>query len=179
MIPLAIGLGILGVVALRYARHYDGAYAGCGSPWHGHGSPWYGWHHGRAWYHHGRHYGRYARRGGRRWMLHAVLARLDASPAQERAILAEIDKLEEQLHAAHASLRDARGDLAATVRGSTLDEAALGGAVGRLDSAFGDLRATALESLRTIHALLDDTQRARLAELLDGRGGVWHGGPYR
>jgi len=170
MIPLAIGLGILGFVAMRRARHYYGACAGHGSPWHG----WHGWRH----YHHHRHH-RHGHRWHRRWMLHAALARLDASPAQERAIIAELDKVEEQVHAAGGTLREARGDLAATVRGSTLDDAALGAALGRLDSAFGDIRATAIEALRAIHAILDDKQRERLADLLDGRGPVWHGGPYR
>ena len=66
MICLALGLGALGFFAMRRARrcHHGGLHRG----WRGH------------WYHH--HHMR------RRWLLHAMLMRLDATPAQERAISA-------------------------------------------------------------------------------------------
>jgi uncharacterized membrane protein len=112
-------------------------------------------------------------------MLHAALARLDATPAQERAIVAEIDRLTDRVHAAKASLKDARGDLAAAVRGAALDDAALGGALGRADTVTAEIRSAAIDALRGIHAVLDDQQRAQLADLLDRGGGWWRGGPYR
>jgi len=77
MLCLAIGLGILGFAALRRAHRRSYYGGGCGYGWHG---PWSGHHHG------GR--GRWG--GRRRWMMHAALARIDATPAQERAIIAEV-----------------------------------------------------------------------------------------
>ena len=165
MICLAVGLGVLGAIAFRRARrcHRHGGYG-----WHG---P-YGDHHG------GGHRGH---RGGgrRRWMLHAALSRIDATPAQERFIVNELDKLADRVHGAKADLRETRGDLGAAMRGPTLDDAALGAVLGRVDGATGEIRAAAIEALRNIHGVLDEKQRAQLADLLDRGGGWWRTGPYR
>lgn len=158
----AIGLGLLGLVAMRRAHrrcHAHGGYEGYG--WYG---PWSGGHHA----------------GRRRWMLHAALARLDATPAQERVIVGELDKLTERVHAAKSHLGDARGDLAAAIRGTELDDAALGAALGRLDATTGEARAAAIDALRGIHGVLDDKQRTQLADFIDRSGGWWRvRGPYR
>ena len=61
-------------------------------------------------------------------------------------------------------MRDARGDLAAALRGPTLDDAALGAVLGRVDTATGDARTAILEAMRNIHAVLDDRQREQLAD---------------
>ena len=169
MICLAIGLGVLGFVAARKAR-------GCSRGYYGSG-----WHH----HHHGWHRGGW--RGGRRG-LYMALSHLDASPAQERAIIAEVEKLRERLHSAKANLKDGRADLAAAVRGPVLDDAALGAVLGRVDTATGEARSATLDALRNIHAVLDDKQREQVAEILDrgfwgaawrGRRGGGEGGPYR
>jgi uncharacterized membrane protein len=165
MICLALGLGALGFFALhkaRRCRHGYGYGHGCGG--YGH----YGWG-GPPWARHHR-----MRRG-----LHMGLAYLDATPAQERAIVGEIDKLKERLQSARANVKEARGDLAAAIRGPVLDDAALGAVLGRVDGATGEARTAILDAIRAIHAVLDDRQRERLAELLDK--GWWRrgGGPYR
>jgi len=168
MICLAVAIGVLGVAAMRRARRCHG--------YHDHG--WYGpfgyGYHG----HHG-----HGRRGGKaRMMLHALFMRIDASPAQERAIIAEVDKLQERVHGAKAGMRDARGDLAAALRGPVLDDAALGAVLGRVDVATGEARSAVIDALRGIHGVLDDRQRGQIADLLDhgGGGGWWRGfGPYR
>jgi Spy/CpxP family protein refolding chaperone len=169
MICLALGLGALGFVALRKARRCR-HYYGYGSWHHGHGGP-YGWG-GPPWARHGG----FGRRG-----LYMALSHIDASPAQERAIIAEVEKLRDRLKTARVGLKDARGDLSAAIRGSVLDDAALGAVLGRLDGATGEARAAIVEALRNIHAVLDDKQREHLADLID-RGG-WRpaggGGPYR
>ena len=162
MICLAVGLGVLGAIAFRRARrcHHRGGDGGRGP---------YGHHH---W--HGRH------RGPRSWMLHAALERIDASPAQERFIIGELDKLEDRVHAAKANLRDVRGDLGAAVRGPGHDDAALGAVMGKVDSATTEARAAGIDALRAIHGVLDEKQRAMLADLLDrGASGWWRQGPYR
>lgn len=156
MICLALGLGILGFAAMRKARrcHAFGGHHG----WHGH------WHH----HHHS---------WRRSWMLHGLFSRLDASPAQERTIIAEVDKVREKIWQTRRSLRDGRGDLGAAIRGPVLDDAALGAVLGRIDNATGEVRQTILEALRNIHGVLDDRQRSILGEMLDGG---WRGGsPYR
>jgi hypothetical protein len=154
-------------MAMRRARRCHGYYGGgCHSGyrgWHGH---WHGHHH---------------RGGPGRWMLHAALGRIDASPAQERAIIGEIEKLQERVYSAKRNLKDARGDLGAAIRGPVLDDAALGAVLGRVDGATGEARTALIEALRNIHAVLDDRQRAQVAEMLEhGGGGYWRGGgPYR
>ncbi|MEO8842974.1 MAG: periplasmic heavy metal sensor [Kofleriaceae bacterium] len=163
MICLALGLGILGFVAVRRARGYHH----CSSHGGGYGPPWQHWHH-----HGGRHH-----RG-----LYMVFNRLDCSPAQERAIISEVDQLKHKLRDTKWGMRDARGDLAAALRGPTLDDAALGAVLGRVDAATGAARAAVLEAMRNVHAVLDDRQREQLAELLDGGDGGWFkrgGSPYR
>jgi hypothetical protein len=160
----AIALGLMGIFALRRAhrRCHGHGHGGChGHGWHG---PW-----APPWHRHGH----------RRWMLHAALARLDATPAQERVIVGEIDRLIERVRAAKGGLADGRGDLAAAIRGPALDDAALGGALGRADAATAEIRRAAIDALRGIHTVLDDKQRAELADLLDRGGGWWRGGPYR
>lgn len=213
MIALAVGLGVLGLFALRHARRhcYAGYYQhGWYGPWapHGHGCdddacehaagddeerhhhphrrgygpPWMRGRHGRG--------GRWRGRRGR-WMMHAALSHIDATPAQERVIVGEIDKLKERVRAARGGLAEARGDLAAALRGPILDDAALGAVLGRVDGATSEARAAGLDALRNIHAVLDDKQRAQLADLLERRGGGGAGrgggggagwfrmGPYR
>lgn len=166
MICLALGLGILGFAAARKARRCHRGY-GCGGHhgWHG---GWHGWHH----HHHDRGWGR---RG-----LYMALSHIDVSPAQERAIIGEIDRMKDRLHAARTSVKEARPDLAAALRGPSLDDAALGAVLGRMDSATTDARAAIVDALRNIHGLLDDRQRNQVADFLDNswlrRGG---GSPYR
>ena len=167
MICLALGLGALGFMAVRAAHRRA---HGCGS--YGHYGHW------------GRHswHGHYAHSAKKRWMLHAMLARIDATPAQERAIVHELEKLEERLRATKSNLRETRGDLGAALRGPTLDDAALGAVLGRVDGATAEARAAILDALRNLHALLDERQRGQLADLLEsGLHGGWRvgGGPYR
>jgi hypothetical protein len=112
-------------------------------------------------------------------MLHAFLERIDASPAQERAILGELERLEERMHTARRGLFDVRTDLGAAIRGTTLDDAALGAVLGRVDAATTEARAAAIEALRGIHGLLDERQRVELADMLGRTSGSWRRGPYR
>jgi uncharacterized membrane protein len=200
MIALAVGLGVLGIFALRRARRrcYGGGYRAYGwyGPWasadgcgdgdceehgehgeHGYGPPWM----------RGRHH-RHGRRGrwGRRWMMNRALDRIDATPAQERVIVGEIERLQERLRDTRSGLKDARVDLAAALRGPVLDDAALGAVLGRVDGATGEARGAVLEALRNIHAVLDDKQRGLLADMLErrrggggGAGGGFRTGPYR
>jgi hypothetical protein len=169
MTALAIVIFVLGIMALRRAHRWHHGYYGygsCGSFGHGcHSRRWGGWH------------GRHVRE---RMMLHWLFSRIDASPAQERAIIAEVEKLQDRMRAAKAGVHEARGDLAAALRGPMLDDAALGAVLGRVDTATGAARSAVLDALRGVHGVLDDRQRGQLADLLDRGGGWWRGfGPYR
>ena len=187
MIALALGLGVLGFCALRRARRrcYGGGYRSYG--WHG---PWgggdYRGHYDDHDHDHPDDVGDFGPRfrggwrgRGRRWMLHRALSRIDATPAQERAIVAEIEKLQERMRGARGGLKDGRSDLAAAIRNPVLDDAALGAVLGRVDGATGEARAAAVDALRNIHAVLDDKQRAEVAEMIDRGGGWSRRGPYR
>ena len=158
MICLAFGLGVLGLVAARRARcHHHGS-----GGLH-YGPPWARWHDGH--------------RG--RGMLYMMFARIDATPTQERAILHEVATLRARLRDSRATLRDSRGDLAAAMRGSSLDDAALGAVLGCVDAVTTETRGAMLEALRNVHAVLDDHQREKLASLLDGGWFKRGGSPYR
>ncbi len=123
-------------------------------------------------------FGRGRGRSGGKRLLYGIFARLDATPAQERAIIAEIEKLQDRLHGARSKLHDTRGDLAAAVRGTVLDDAALGAVMGRVDDASGEMRAAAIEALRNIHGVLDERRRGALADILE-HGGWWWRRPRR
>ncbi len=89
---------------------------------------------------------------------------------------------EDRIRAAKASAREVRGDLGAAVRGSVLDEAALGAVLGRIDAATAEARAALVDAMRNLHGLLDDRQRAQVADLLEAsvrHGWAEGGGPYR
>lgn len=187
MICIALGLGLVGLIAwkrARWRRRMFGSGYGPGCAGHGCGGPGWGGHGwgGHGWGHH--HHGWSGHRGGRwrrRAFLGFALERIEATPAQERAIVAELDRLEERLRAARGGLGALRGELAEVVRGPVVDDAALAGVTARIDLATGEARAALTDALRGIHALLDDTQRAQVADLL-GRGAPPRGpaaGPYR
>lgn len=151
MICLAAAFGVLGLVAMgRAHRHYHG-------------------HHGYGWYGPFGAVGYDRPHRGRRMMLRALFRRLDATPAQERAIVAEVDKLTDRMHGAKTSVHEARGDLAAALRGPVLDDAALGAVLGRVDAAVGDARAAVIDALRGVHGVLDDRQRGQVADAIARR----------
>ena len=169
MICFALGLGILGFAAMRHARRCRSYHCYSGSGWDG--PPWH-----PHWHGYDRSHGPMGRR-----VLYMALSRLDASPAQERAIIGEVDKLRSRLRETRAGVKDARGDLAAALRGPILDDAALGAVLGRVDAATSDARGAIVEALRNIHGVLDDKQREQVAELIESGPGSWRRGghPYR
>jgi Spy/CpxP family protein refolding chaperone len=197
MMHLAIGLGVLGLILAHRHRHrhffhgFRGSHGchggpgmmpyGCG-PDGAPGGEGHGHEHGRGGF--DPHGWRSRRRGfgrarARRFMLHRLFRELDASPAQERAIVAELEALETRVRAAADLLREGRPELAAVLGAPQLDEEALKAVTSRLDGASAEVRDAGVGALRAVHALLDDKQRSRLGELLDRRS-WWRGdGMYR
>jgi hypothetical protein len=118
---------------------------------------------------------------GRDWWLGFVSRELDTTPAQERVIQREVHTVLEKAHEARSGLRDGRADLARAVSGPAFDDGAAAAAFAPAEHAVGDVRGAAIDALRRIHEVLDDEQRKRLGELVEGgrfRGGPF-GGPYR
>jgi hypothetical protein len=181
MICLAAAIGILGIAAMRRAHRRCHSHYGYG--WYGPYGGSHGGFGGDPWGREGRGFGdfrKFGRHHKGRMMLHMLFSRIEASPAQERAIVAEVERLEERLHAAKAGVKDARGDLGAALRGPALDDAALGAVLGRVDSATGEARAAVIDALRGIHGVLDDRQRNQVADMLDQGPRGWRPwGPYR
>lgn len=158
----------LGLMAFKLIRHRHACAAGFGR-WGG-GPPW-------ADHHHHRH-GRGGSGGRGRWMWHA-LARLDLTPAQEKAVKAEVDQLREKARALRDEGKSARADMARSIRGESFEEEALASMFIRHDDLLHGLRGDLAGALGRIHAVLDPAQRERLADLLEsGPRGPW-GGPYR
>lgn len=169
----------LGMMARR--RRYHRGYGGCGGSyggwhrhhhhgWHGHHGDWHG-HHG------GWHGGPYDAppmygRGRDRWWrggVHLMLRRIQATPDQEKVIREALEDLMVSMQEHREEFRASRHDIAGALRGESFDAEAMGELFGRHDDRLTEVRKAVMEALGRIHAVLDDTQRERLAELL-GRG---------
>jgi uncharacterized membrane protein len=153
----------LGLAAFKLIRHHRHACAGYGR-----------WSGGPPWAHHRHH-----RHGGRHTMLWHALARLDLTPAQEKAVKSEIDQLKQKARGLKQEGKSARGDMARAVRGENFEEEALAAMFIRHDDLMHGLRGDLAGALGRIHAILDPVQRERLADMLEsGPSRPW-GGPYR
>lgn len=174
MIGCIVLSAFLALVAVKFIAHRRCA-AGAG-PWgwreHGWGGPGHGPWHGFGPGPRGDH-----RRG--RWMW-AVLSRLELSPAQEKVVRAELEKLKQTAKGMRDEGKQSRADMANAIRGEELDENALAAMFMRHDDRLHDLRQDLGGALGRIHAVLDPDQRERLADLISrGSFGGRFGGPYR
>jgi uncharacterized membrane protein len=164
---------VLALVAFKFLHHRRMCSAG-GPPWGQHG------HHGHH-DHHQRRGGGW--RGGGRGMMWAALARLDLSPAQEKVVRAEVDKVRDRARGLRDEAKASRGDMARSIRSDTFEEGALADMFVRHDDRMHELRGEVAGALGRIHAALDPEQRERLADLIEeGPRGLWRGarrGPYR
>jgi hypothetical protein len=105
--------------------------------------------------------------GRGRGVVYSLLGRLDATPAQEKAILAALDELQRIARDLRGIGRDVRSDVARAIRGSMLDDVALEGATARIDDATLKLRAAARAAIAKIHEVLDDRQRKMLGNIIE------------
>jgi Spy/CpxP family protein refolding chaperone len=147
---------LIGLVRALVGRRYYGGFHHYGG--YGYGPPgWGGW----GGYGHGAYGGR------RRGFLYSILARLDATPTQEKAILTALDELKDTARELRGTVRETRGDVARTLRGPTFDESALDTAEKRFDDAAQRMRRAAGAALAKIHEVLDDRQRKVLSEMIE------------
>ncbi|AKT39414.1 Spy/CpxP family protein refolding chaperone [Chondromyces crocatus] len=137
-----------------------------GGPWDGEGGP--PWSRG----------GGGGFQGRRRRMLGFLFERLDTTAGQEKVITAALDDLRSTAEAHRGELRRTRADVAAATRSPSFDETRLGELFARHDDALTTMRKELVGALAKIHAVLDDRQRERLADLLESGsffGGMRHG----
>lgn len=171
MIGFLIGtVCLIGLVkTLRHGRGWHGG--GC------HGGGCHGGGHGR-WRWGGGGGGGFRRRGAARFLFEL----LDATPGQEKVILAAMDDVRAAGDESRKRWRAARTEAAQAIRGDLLDEAALREASAKLDAAGQTLRDAMTAALTKVHEALEPDQRRRLAELLDDGPQFFDrfgGGPYR
>ena len=157
-------------MVLRRGRRF-----GCGSGWGG-----WGRHRRGRWGGHGHE----SWQGG--WFLRGLFEELDASPAQEKVIRDAADELRDNARKLRDEVRGSRGDVAQAVRSTSFDETRIGEVFARHDAAIEAMRKAAVGAVAKVHAVLDDRQRERLADLIQsgpfGRGrdrDRARGGAYR
>jgi uncharacterized membrane protein len=143
------------------------------------------WAHGHG-FHHGHHrgwghFGGHGPWGGPRRGLYHLFEALDATPAQEKVIMAAVDEVRAVARELRGELRQSRGDLAQAFRADSFDAEVMGNAFARHDDHLEKLRKAVTGALAKVHNALDERQRARLAEWLDASGGFgpFFGGVYR
>lgn len=133
-------------VTLKRRHHYAG-FGAFGSyhhgPWHG-GPPW------RVRYRHS--------------FAHQLLARLDTTPGQEKAIRATLEALKHNLNDARDDLAGIRGDVAQALGGDVLDEQALSAALEKQEQFVSRARNEVVQAIKALHEILDGSQRRYLAE---------------
>jgi uncharacterized membrane protein len=134
----------------------------------------------------GHEYGGGERYGGPRsrspWFLRALFERLETTPGQEKAIAQALDQLRQNRRVLKEELRQTRADIAHALSGGLVDDRTLDETFARHDRLLAQLRVSFVEALKTVTEALDESQRKRLAQWLEGgfwRGGPPWGGPYR
>ncbi len=105
--------------------------------------------------------------------LRGVLRRLDASPAQERAIREATHEAREALREFRRESQGTKGELAETLQAESFDEARISQWLDGRKAAFDALTPRLLASLRRIHETLDAEQRVKISQFIL-RGGFSH-----
>jgi hypothetical protein len=155
-----IGLVKVARRAFGHRRGYWGmrSYGGCG------GSPWSG----------GGGFGGPRREFG---MMRWLFERLETTPGQERAIMEAFARLRKDQGTLRQELAATREDLARTLEGGLIDDAALEETFARHDRLLAALRVSFVEMMKTVGETLDAKQRTILADLLKRRGWLGAGWP--
>ncbi len=119
---------------------------------------------------HGRRFARggYSRRRRRReWALDRLSSRLDTTPSQDRVLGQALDEILEAFAEERGSFFRSRSVFSAALRGEDFDGDALNDLRGKQDEALGRVHSAVSETLSKAHSVLDEGQRATLAELIE------------
>jgi Spy/CpxP family protein refolding chaperone len=129
-----------------------------------------------------RHGGFGRRRGwgwGYRGWLDGLFERLDSTRDQEREMRAALDELFDAGRAFRQDIFATREDVARAMKGEAFDETLMGDVLSRQDDALDKLKKAMVGTLAKFHAVLDERQRARLADLISSGPRWGFGGPAR
>ncbi|MGZ3416639.1 MAG: Spy/CpxP family protein refolding chaperone [Polyangiales bacterium] len=188
LIGTACLIGLIATIKRARWAAYHGGYGyggGCGSYGGGGCGSWRG-HHGWGGHHgHRGGWGGYREeneergprgfrggfRGGPLGMFRFVSERLDLTPAQEKVVRQSMEEVREVFAKHRGTLKDSRHDIAKAIRASSFDAVMMGDLFGKHDSAIEDVRKAVVGALSRVHDALDEKQRERLAEMLEG--GWW------
>lgn len=122
---------------------------------------------GRGWHGRGGHCGGLHRHSGMRGFVRRLFETLDTSPGQEKEIRNAFSEFFREAHSVRDDFVASRSDVAKAVRGDYFDETSMGELFARHDDGLDKLRRAVVGALARVHAVLDEHQRARLAELIE------------
>jgi hypothetical protein len=118
-------------------------------------------------------------RRGRPYFLRYLSDRLDATPAQERAMAAAFDEFRDEARGLRDEVGSSRKDVAAALRKPSFDEVQMGELYARHDSAIEKLRKAFVGMMAKVHDALEEPQRERLAQIIErGPEGFFHVGHF-
>jgi hypothetical protein len=100
----------------------------------------------------------------------ALRMSLRATPAQETVFEGALLRLRDATEDLRRGMDEAQRDLAHALRGDAFDDRAFDAASRRMDEVLENLRAHVRAALIDVHEVLDDRQRAALADLLEAKG---------
>jgi hypothetical protein len=107
------------------------------------------------------------------FFVRALADRLDATRAQEKVIREATDEFRQSATKLKGEGQRTRADLAAAFRKGSFDEVMLGELYARHDRSLEDLRKAFVGMGARIHEVLDDEQRAQLADMIEAGPKAW------
>jgi hypothetical protein len=110
---------------------------------------------------------------GPRFFFHRVLDRLDTTPGQEKVIRSALHQLRDEAWTLKREAAGTRTDVAQALRGAELDHALLEQVFAKHDAVIARLREATLRATTQVHGALDERQRARLADMIEGGPMAW------
>lgn len=114
------------------------------------------------------------------WPLRWILARLDATPAQEKLAREAYAEVRAALEVAEREFDASRSKLAEAIRAGHIDESLSRDLVAQHEEHLRVLSTSALGALSRVVEVLDEDQRRALAELVERhRSRFFDAGPYR
>ena len=116
--------------------------------------------------------------GGRDVILRMLFRKLDTTHGQEKVIAEAADEIHAAARKLRGEFRSSREDVAKAVRTEHFDEVLFGEMFARHDAAAEGMRKTVFGALAKVHAVLDEKQRERLAELIERGPGFFQHGPF-
>jgi hypothetical protein len=113
-----------------------------------------------------RRWHRFGHRRGRGWMLGRLVARLEATPEQERLLVAEVEAIRSAVAGLREGFSTSRSGLADALAGDAVDASALESLFEGEMARAAEVKRAAAAAFARVHAALDARQRRILSELV-------------